>query len=54
MGRGDHRSKRGKIWRGTFGKTRLKRKKNKKTGSSIASKNIKQNDAQQKKVQPKK
>jgi 30S ribosomal protein S31 len=24
MGRGDRRSRRGKIWRGTFGKTRLK------------------------------
>ncbi|HOJ14434.1 MAG TPA: 30S ribosomal protein THX [Deltaproteobacteria bacterium] len=27
MGKGDQRSKRGKIFRGTFGKTRPKRKK---------------------------
>jgi 30S ribosomal protein S31 len=27
MGKGDRRSKRGKIWRGTFGKTRPKKKK---------------------------
>jgi 30S ribosomal protein S31 len=29
MGKGDQRSKRGKIWRGTSGKTRPKKKKNK-------------------------
>ena len=27
MGRGDRRSKKGKIWRGTHGKTRPKKKK---------------------------
>jgi 30S ribosomal protein S31 len=27
MGRGDRRSKKGKIWRGTNGKTRPKKKK---------------------------
>jgi 30S ribosomal protein S31 len=27
MGKGDRRSKRGKIWRGTNGKTRPKKKK---------------------------
>ncbi|MBI3112481.1 MAG: 30S ribosomal protein THX [Ignavibacteriales bacterium] len=27
MGKGDKRSKRGKIWRGTTGKTRQKRKR---------------------------
>jgi len=26
MGKGDRRSKRGKIWRGTFGKKRAKKK----------------------------
>ncbi len=30
MGKGDKRTKRGKIWRGTFGKTRLKPNKEKK------------------------
>jgi 30S ribosomal protein S31 len=30
MGKGDRRSKRGKIWRGTTGKRRSKRKKSKK------------------------
>ncbi len=29
MGKGDQRSKRGKIWRGTSGKTRPKKNKNK-------------------------
>ena len=29
MGKGDQRSKRGKIWRGTKGKTRQKKKKTK-------------------------
>jgi len=29
MGKGDSRSKRGKIWKGTSGKTRPKKKKNK-------------------------
>jgi len=29
MGKGDRRSKRGKIWKGTSGKTRPKKKKNK-------------------------
>ncbi len=29
MGKGDRRTKRGKIWRGTNGKTRVKRKKRK-------------------------
>jgi 30S ribosomal protein S31 len=28
MGRGDRRTKRGKIWRGTHGKSRPKKKKN--------------------------
>jgi 30S ribosomal protein S31 len=32
MGKGDRRTKRGKIWRGTHGKTRPK--KNKDTGKS--------------------
>jgi 30S ribosomal protein S31 len=27
MGKGDHRSKKGKIWRGTNGKVRPKKKK---------------------------
>jgi 30S ribosomal protein S31 len=27
MGKGDKRTKRGKIWRGSTGKTRLKKKK---------------------------
>lgn len=31
MGKGDARSKRGKIWRGTNGKTRPKGKKKKET-----------------------
>lgn len=30
MGKGDQRTKRGKIWRGTSGKTRPKKKKEKK------------------------
>ncbi|MCF8084842.1 MAG: 30S ribosomal protein THX [Deltaproteobacteria bacterium] len=36
MGKGDRRSKRGKIWRGSNGNTRPKRKKNirKKAASS--------------------
>jgi len=29
MGKGDRRSKKGKIWRGTSGKTRPKKKKTK-------------------------
>ena len=29
MGKGDRKSKKGKIWRGTFGKTRPHRKKKK-------------------------
>jgi 30S ribosomal protein S31 len=29
MGKGDRRSRRGKIYRGTYGKTRLKRKRHK-------------------------
>ena len=29
MGKGDKKTKRGKIWRGTFGKKRLKKKKTK-------------------------
>jgi len=29
MGKGDRRTKRGKIWRGTSGKTRLKKKRKK-------------------------
>lgn len=28
MGKGDQRTKRGKIWRGTHGKTRPQKKKN--------------------------
>ncbi|MFH1220297.1 MAG: 30S ribosomal protein THX [Candidatus Eisenbacteria bacterium] len=31
MGKGDRRSKRGKIWRGTSGVTRLKKKASKQT-----------------------
>jgi len=27
MGKGDKKTKRGKIWRGTFGKRRLKKKR---------------------------
>ena len=27
MGRGDRRTKRGKIWKGTYGKLRLRKKK---------------------------
>ncbi|MCX8063714.1 MAG: 30S ribosomal protein THX [Candidatus Hydrogenedentes bacterium] len=30
MGKGDRKTRRGKIWRGTFGKTRLKSNKEKK------------------------
>lgn len=30
MGKGDKRTKRGKIWRGTTGKTRPKKRKSKK------------------------
>jgi len=33
MGKGDRRTKKGKIWRGTHGKTRLKKKK-KQSGAS--------------------
>ncbi len=29
MGKGDQRTKRGKIWKGTYGKTRPKKKKTK-------------------------
>jgi len=29
MGKGDRRTKRGKIWRGTYGKYRRRKKKNK-------------------------
>jgi 30S ribosomal protein S31 len=29
MGKGDQRSKRGKIWKGTYGKTRPRKKKKK-------------------------
>ncbi len=28
MGKGDRKTRRGKIWRGTFGKTRPRKKKN--------------------------
>ncbi len=38
MGKGDQRSKKGKIWRGTFGKTRKKRKKNKDSRESVENK----------------
>jgi 30S ribosomal protein S31 len=31
MGKGDRRTKRGKIYRGTYGNTRLKKKRMKKT-----------------------
>jgi len=34
MGKGDRRTKRGKIWRGTFGKVRPKKKKNKGSGTA--------------------
>jgi 30S ribosomal protein S31 len=30
MGKGDRRSRKGKIWRGSFGKTRPKKKKSQK------------------------
>ena len=32
MGKGDLRSKRGKIYRGTYGNTRLRKKKRRKAG----------------------
>ncbi|MBK7850795.1 MAG: 30S ribosomal protein THX [Bacteroidetes bacterium] len=32
MGKGDKKSRKGKIWRGSFGKRRPARAKNKKTG----------------------
>jgi 30S ribosomal protein S31 len=34
MGKGDRRSRRGKIWRGTSGKTRPKKRKTKETPKS--------------------
>ena len=34
MGKGDRRTKRGKIYRGTYGNTRLKKKRHKKTAAS--------------------
>ncbi len=37
MGKGDQRSKRGKIWRGTSGKTRPKKKKNKEANEDKSS-----------------
>ena len=36
MGKGDRRSKRGKIFRGTFGKRRIKPKKRKKAVATTA------------------
>jgi len=38
MGKGDKRSKRGKIWRGTFGKTRPRKKANTKSKAKGGSK----------------
>lgn len=38
MGRGDRRSRRGKIWRGTFGKTRPKQGKINKAKEEAAKK----------------
>ena len=35
MGKGDRRTKRGKIFRGTYGNTRLKKKRRKKTGEAL-------------------
>jgi 30S ribosomal protein S31 len=40
MGKGDRRSKRGKIWRGTTGKRRPKRKKPQKQIDQKKDKNI--------------
>lgn len=34
MGKGDRRTRRGKIWRGTYGRTRSREKKKQKTQSS--------------------
>ena len=36
MGKGDQRSRRGKIWRGTFGKRRPKKRKTAAPGSVAA------------------
>jgi len=35
MGKGDRRTKKGKIWRGTHGKTRLKKKKEQSGASAL-------------------
>ncbi|HMH84122.1 MAG TPA: 30S ribosomal protein THX [Gemmatimonadales bacterium] len=35
MGKGDRRTKRGKIFRGTYGNTRLKKKRRKKTAEAL-------------------
>ncbi len=37
MGKGDRRTRRGKIWRGTTGKSRPKKKKKKQIGSEKSS-----------------
>ncbi|MDQ7054527.1 MAG: 30S ribosomal protein THX [candidate division KSB1 bacterium] len=37
MGKGDRRTRRGKIWRGTTGKSRPKKKKKKQGGSGKSS-----------------
>ncbi|HET7296950.1 MAG TPA: 30S ribosomal protein THX [Gemmatimonadales bacterium] len=34
MGKGDRRTKRGKIYRGTYGNTRLKKKRHKKAAAA--------------------
>jgi len=41
MGKGDKRSKRGKIWRGTNGKTRLKPSKAAKVKAAVAAEPVK-------------
>jgi 30S ribosomal protein S31 len=38
MGKGDKRSKRGKIWRGTFGKSRPRKKSNSQSKTKPGSK----------------
>lgn len=53
MGRGDHRSKKGKIWRATFGKKRLKNKKKKNKGRHLGAENINPKKAESKKMQQK-
>lgn len=45
MGKGDRRTKRGKIWRGTYGKTRPKPKKKSKLKRLAASQSEQQQTA---------